>query len=177
MKISKEKIARLFACAFFDVEKDISAREKYLTCLQTVAQLIDDQPKLKSFLTGPFFSSAEKNLLFSAVRLPKPIVLFLELIIEKKMIKYLKCIADHYEELVLHATGRVKATITVAHADDVSRETKDLLVKKLQKLLKKDIEPEYHVDPKILGGLLLQTNDLYVDLSLKKGLETIKNGV
>ena len=174
MKLSKEKKSKFFACAFFELEKKSSERGVYLSGLQDIVSLLDVSTKLRSFLESPLFSQEERHIFFSSTHIPKPVTIFLELIIEKKMIFHLKSIVRHYEHLVLSSIDKIKVKAVVSHSSYASKEIENSLVKKLKDVLKKDIDLKFHINPKILGGFLLQADDLYIDSSLRKSLEDIK---
>jgi F-type H+-transporting ATPase subunit delta len=177
MQTNKNKIAKILAQAFFESEKKNNIREKYFLALQEISGLMEKIPKLHVFLVSPMFSWEEKEIFFSLTSLPKSVGLFLKLIIEKRLLSHLNMIISHYETLLFSAMGKTKVKVTVAHSYDISKSLEKLISTKLEKLIKQKILLEYKVDPTLIGGFRLATQEFYLDSSVKKALEDIRNSL
>jgi len=81
-------------------------------------------------------------------------------------------IAHAYHDLVDEVEGRVHASVTVARpADDSDRE---VVTKQLSRVLGKNVVPHFHVNPSILGGVIVRVGDTVLDGSLRRRLATLR---
>lgn len=167
----------MLALALFESEEKEKIRHHYLLVLQKIVLLVEQAPKLSSFLISPLFSAEEKEVFFSLISPPSKMLLFLRLITEKRMISHLKTITNHYERLLYSSMGKIKVRIVVAHAHDIFKSMEEQISTKLEKLLQKKVLLTFETDPSLLGGFQLETNDFYLDSSLKKALADMRNSL
>ena len=177
MKTSKNKIAKILALAFFESEGGVKTQEKHLLSLQKIVLLGDQIPRLSSFLVSPLFSVEEKEIFLSLLKTPKSVMLFLRIIVEKKMISHLKTITDYYESFLWAALGKAKTKVVVAHQDNISKSLEKLIVAQLEEIIDRKACLTFEVDPSLIGGFQLETESFYIDASLKKTLEEMRNSL
>lgn len=96
---------------------------------------------------------------------------FISLVIKNNRVECLESILRRFIALYRKSEGITKATLTVAAPSP-------RLEERLQELLKergfKKVEFDKSVDPDLLGGFVLQVDDLRLDASLKRGLRNIQ---
>lgn len=173
MKTNKNKISKILALAFFESEEKV--QRTHLLALQKIEDLLKKIPKLAGFLESPMFSLEEKEVFFSLLNLPKSVDLFLKLVTEKRLISHLSVIVGQYEDLLYSSLKQTKARVVVAHP--VSKSTEKLIREKLETLINQKILLTVEIDPSILGGVQIETKDLYLDASLKKALANMRNSL
>ena len=80
-------------------------------------------------------------------------------------------IAREYHDLVDRVEGRVHASVTVAReADERDRE---LMTSQLSRALGKNVVPHFHVNPDVLGGIVVRVGDTVLDGSVRRRLATL----
>lgn len=96
---------------------------------------------------------------------------FISLVIKNGRVECLESILRRFITLYRKSEGITKATLTMA-APSLRLE------ERLQELLKergfKKVEFDKSVDPDLLGGFVLQVDDLRLDASIKRGLRNIQ---
>ena len=81
-------------------------------------------------------------------------------------------ISHEYHDLVDQVEGRVHASVSVARpADDHDRE---LVRSQLSRALGKDVGPHFHVNPAILGGVIVRVGDTVLDGSVRRRMATLR---
>jgi F-type H+-transporting ATPase subunit delta len=81
-------------------------------------------------------------------------------------------IAHAYHDLVDQVEGRVHASVTVAReADERDRE---LVTTQLSRALGKTVVPHFHVNPDVLGGIVVRVGDTVLDGSVRKRLAILR---
>lgn len=177
MKTSKNKISKILALAFFESEEDVKIKQQHLLSLQKIVHLSHQIPKLSSFLVSPIFSIEEKETFFSLIKTPKSVILFLKMVIEQKMISQLNIITSYYERFLWSALGQAKTKVVVAHATDISKALEKLIVTHLSTITGQKACVTFEVDPSLIGGFQMETESFYLDASLKKTLEEMRNSL
>jgi F-type H+-transporting ATPase subunit delta len=77
-----------------------------------------------------------------------------------------------YMDLVDQAEGRIHASVTVAR--EASDEEKAVVVKHLSRAVGKEVVPHFHVNPSILGGVVVRVGDTVLDGSVRRRLSTLR---
>jgi F-type H+-transporting ATPase subunit delta len=100
------------------------------------------------------------------------VVEFLKLLLTKKRLFHLRDIVQQFETLVEDHQGIVRARVTTAVplADAEVAE----LVQTLEASLHKKVNAVTHVDPAILGGMVVKVGDRIADRSVARGLELMR---
>ena len=168
-------VARNYAEALLELADRNESAEAFGEWMAAVADLLDEDPRLRLFLETPRIDAeAKKTALVSALgdRVPKPFLNFLRITIDKRRQRLLRDIDREYRQLLDERMGRVHVRVTVAHALDEAglRE----LQRELSRMLGKTAVPEVRVDPDILGGIVLRTGDTVFDGSVKHRMERLK---
>ena len=81
-------------------------------------------------------------------------------------------IADEFDRLDDEQAGRVRAVATTAVP--LGAEDRERLVSDLSRRLGREVRLDVRVDPRILGGLVLQTGDRLVDASVRSRLQQLR---
>ncbi len=93
-------------------------------------------------------------------------------VLERRRQGALPAIADAYERFLNDKLGRRTAHITLPfEADEALRNE---IIGAIETGIKREVIPRFHIDPSILGGLVVQVRDYRMDGSLKRQLEQLK---
>lgn len=170
-----ETVARSYAETLFELAHRHEGVEAFGAGIEMVARLLDEDPQVRLFLETPRIADADKkSVLQKAVgdALPKNLVNFLLITIDKRRQRLLREIALQYHALVDESLGREHVEVTVARP--VDDETREMIAKRLSALLGKEAIPHVRVDPGILGGVIVRTGDTIYDGSVKRRLDGLR---
>lgn len=84
-----------------------------------------------------------------------------------KVSKIIKAFRDHYNE------EENNLEITVTTANKIDQDIIELIKKKLNVSLNKEIEIKTETDEKLIGGMILRYHDTIIDGSVKKRIELL----
>ena len=183
--MTDNSVARRYAGALFALSKKEggSAIDSRGERLAAIAQAMREEPKLGVILKSPVISIAEKKALLAAIldKLDADQILrnFCNLLADKERLGSLYDIAEWYKILHDETRGILRGRVTTAIklAPEKQAEMKDALNKKFGK----DLELTFHVEPEILGGMVLAVGDRLMDSSLRAQLgalrETLRRGI
>lgn len=170
-----ETIARNYAEALFEVADREGQLEGYGEGIELVARTLDESPDFRTFLETPRVPAADKKKVLKrafADALPKHLMSFLLLTVDKRRQRLVREIALAYHQLVDERLGRVRVEVTVAREQDQA--VKARLGQALSGLLGKTAVPHFRVRPEILGGVIVRAGDTIYDGSLRRRLDRMR---
>ena len=165
---SRERTARRYAKALYDVAREAGAAEAIGQEMEQVAAICTDDPAARGVLTRPWIKPADRRAVAGAIAQKvgarKLVQDFVGLVAERGRADHLPEIVAAYQTLVDAALGRARAQVrtAVALTDGEKRE----LSGKLERALGKRIILEEQVDATLLGGFIAQVGSLIFDGSL-----------
>lgn len=138
------------------------------------AAAVRDVPQLRAVLRTPQLDPAAKagileDVLGGADELVRN---FLLLTAEKGRVGEIEEIAREFDRLVAAEERRLKLDLTTAYelSDDDARE----IVEQIEASTGRSVEATRHVDPSLIGGLVLRADSLRVDASVRGRLERLR---
>lgn len=170
-----ETVSRNYAETLFELARKHGAIEEYGDALATVADLLDADPRLRAFLETPRIEDEERKAVVRKAfdgALPRNVVNFVLVTIDKRRQRLLRGIAREYGLLVDEHLGREHVEVTLARQADES--TKKLVADRLTGVLGKQAIPHFRVRPEIIGGLIVRTTDTIYDGSVRRRLEGMR---
>ncbi|MGY8778945.1 MAG: ATP synthase F1 subunit delta [Longimicrobiales bacterium] len=109
---------------------------------------------------------------FAKPSLPKHVVNFVLVTIDKRRQRLLRSIAAQYHALLDAHMGRAHVQVTVARPTDDA--TKTMIAEKMSAILGMEAIPHVRVDPGIIGGLVVRTGDTIYDGSIRRRLDAMR---
>ena len=174
MKPVKE--AKKYAKTFINIV-GLEEAPKALAELALLENLMTKSREFRSLLVNPGFSSTEREsgLKQVAVRfcLSEKIVKFVVHLTEIRVISALSEVIKTATVIYLEKMKRAKATVMTPV--EVSAKNEERLKASLKKLLGKDVDIEYVMDPSLLGGILVKVGSTMYDSSVKGQLRLLKD--
>lgn len=165
---------RTYARALFEAAKEQGRLAQVNEELSDFAAAAAQVPELASLLENPEVDRASKKavleeLLAGADELVRN---FLLLLVEKGRIAGLQEIVRELESLVAAEERRLELELTTAIelTDEEARE----IVSQIERAAGREVEASRRVDPKLIGGLVLQIGSLRVDASVRGRLEQMR---
>lgn len=171
----KNNISHEYAEALFLLSCEENSEEKYLFDLRLVKKILDNEPEYVELLHSPSISKEEKlnaiDIAFGE-RINEHVVSFLKLLCENNRIEYIYSCFEDYEKLYNQVKRVINANVT--SAIELTSDEKAKIVEKLEKKFGYRVELICEIDEKILGGIIIKTDDTIMDGSLKRKMRDVK---
>ena len=169
-------IARNYAETLLELAQRAGDLRGWGDMIERVANAMETDRRLRVFLESPRVSAQKKNEIFEkayAGALPRTFVRFLQALVNHRRQMLIPTISHEYNDLVDRVEGRVHASVTVAREADPS--DRDVITTQLSRALGKQVVPHFHVNPSILGGVVVRVGDTVLDGSVRRRLATLRS--
>jgi F-type H+-transporting ATPase subunit delta len=172
-----EEIAAVYARSLFEVANEQDKLDVVREQLGAFADALGETRDLQVFFFSPYFSTAEKEEgLDRVVSDADPAVLnFLKLLIEKHRMPVVFRIRANFEELWEEENKLLPVEITSAVELDSS--TVEQLGDRIAEQTDRKVDVAAHVDPDILGGIVVRVGNSVLDASVRNRLEQLRKQV
>ncbi|MFM9940015.1 MAG: F0F1 ATP synthase subunit delta [Hyphomicrobiaceae bacterium] len=170
-------VAGRYASALFDLaseQKQLAEVEQDVIRLQGLLASSED---LRRMVRSPVISAAEQGQAIGAIAQKSAMsplgINFLKLLARNRRLFAIDDIAKSFRQFVARHRGEVNADVTSAHA------LTEAQMAALEDTLKasaggKNIKITTHVDPALLGGLVVKMGSRMIDSSLRTKLDNLK---
>jgi F-type H+-transporting ATPase subunit delta len=169
-------IAKNYAEALLDLAQKDGDLAKWGRLIDQMADAINSDVKVASFLASPRIAAGEKNrLLASALegQVPQTFLRFLQALVKNRRQLLIPQVATEYHALVDVVENRVHAAVTVAKP--ASEADQKVIAERLSKVVGKTVVPHFYVNPAVLGGLVVRVGDTVLDGSVRRRLARLKS--
>lgn len=142
----------------------------------TQVEQVFAEPQVRSFFANPSVSMTVKKETIArlfADYVSSSVQNFLCYLIDKRRIDMLIAVIQAYRALVKQANHILEVRVTAA--SPLSEEDCQALIEQLAQVTEKNIELQVRVDRRILGGLILQIGDKWIDNSVAGKLAALKS--
>jgi len=168
-------IARNYAETLLELAQRAGDLRGWGEMIDSVSNAVETDRRLRVFLESPRVSSQQKNDIIQKAyggALPRTFVRFLQALVDHRRQMLIPLIANEYHDLVDQVEGRVHASVTLAReADERDRE---LVTAQLSRALGKTVVPHFHVNPEVLGGVVVRVGDTVLDGSVRRRLAILR---
>jgi len=167
-------VERKYAQALYNAALDRERLSEVRSGLTDFLEAEREVPELATVLANPELDSASKAaLLEDLLTGAEPLVRnFLRLLAEKTRIAALEEIVREFEAFVAAGEKRLRVVVTTAY--ELSEEEARSLVSRIEAATGSRVEARRHVDPSLLGGLIVQAGSLRVDASVRGRIEKLR---
>lgn len=166
-------LARPYAVAAFRLAKEQKALDRWSENLSLLAAVAAN-PDVNAVICDPKYTGAQVEQLFAKVcgdRLDAAGSNLVKLLIENDKLTLLPVISEMYESLKAEDGGVEQAAII--SAAPLSKEQGQALVSRLETRFSKKIEPQFAVDPELIGGVKIVVGDAVIDASVRGQLQDL----
>jgi F-type H+-transporting ATPase subunit delta len=168
-------IARNYAETLLELANQAKDLSGWGELIDQIANAIESDRRLRIFLESPRVSAQQKNQVIQKAfegQLPRNFVRFLQALVSHRRQTMIPAIAHEYHDLVDQVEGRIHASVTVAREADPAERT--AVAQQLSRAIGKEVVPHFHVNPAILGGLVVRVGDTVLDGSVRRRLATLR---
>jgi F-type H+-transporting ATPase subunit delta len=172
-----EELAQVYARSLFQAALDKGRLDEVREQLAQFADALDGNHELTVFFFSPYFSTKEKQeslagLLDGADEI---FLNFLSLLIENHRMPVIFRIRHEYERLWDEENRTLPVEITSAIALDEA--TTESLGRTIGERAGRKVTLAAHVDPNILGGIIIRVGNSILDASIRNRLEQLRRHV
>lgn len=170
------QIARPYASALYELAKADGVLEPVESGLAAIEKLAEESQDFRQFLRSPVISADAKSGAIDAILAkanPHPMVAnVVKVIARNGRLFALTAVIDQFKRLAAEARGEVSADVT--SAAPLSGLQLKSLADTLKAKIGKTVTLTEHVDPTLIGGLVVKVGSQMIDSSLKTKLAAMK---
>ena len=172
-----EEIAQVYARSLFEVALEQDKLDELREQLGQFADAVSENRDLQVFLFSPYFSTHEKKeALGRAVSDADPAFTnFLEALLERHRMPAIFRIRQRYD--VLWKKENRLLPVEVTSAIELDEATVASIGERIGKQTGRKVQLSSHVDPDILGGIVLRVGNSVLDASIRNRLNQLRKQV
>jgi F-type H+-transporting ATPase subunit delta len=172
-----DELAQVYGRSLFEVAREQDKLDELREQLNQFADALETNRELTVFFFSPYFSTTEKQEALRRVLedADEAFVNFLELLIENHRMPVLFRIRQQYEKLWEEENRTLPVEIT--SAIELDKATTDSLAQKIGERAGRKINLAAHVDPEIVGGIIVRVGNSILDASIRTRLEQLRRQV
>jgi len=172
-----DELAEVYARSLFEVARDQGKLDELREQLAQFADALDQNRELAVFFFSPYFSTKEKQQALGRILdgADEVFLNFLELLIENHRMPVIFRTRQQFERLWERENQLLPVDITSAIALD--QETTESLGRTIGERAGRKVRLAAHVDPDILGGIVLRVGNSILDASIRNRLEQLRRHV
>ena len=165
-----------YASALLDLGLEDGKADLYMNELFRIKKTIQENPELEEILRHPGMTKQNKEELLEQIfagELDPTVERYLKVLCQHRKAGELPGIADAYEALYDKAKNIERVSVASAVALDENQKQK--LIKKLENQLQHQVRAEFTVDPSLIAGLTIRTENTTMDSSVRGKLDRMKD--
>jgi F-type H+-transporting ATPase subunit delta len=167
-------VDRVYARALFEAAQEKGRLEPVRDQLEQVVAAAAEVPELRELLRNPQLdprarAAALEDVLAGGDELLRN---FLLVLVDKGRIGELEVIAQEFERLVAASEGVLSAELTTAI--ELSDDDERRLLRQIEDASGRKVEATRHVDPGLIGGIVLQVGSHRLDASVRGRLDRLR---
>lgn len=169
------EVGKEYGAALFMLGCEDGCEKQYLEELEAIAQIFQNEKEFLSFLATPSVPMQARidtlGKVISAVA-SRRVVSFMQLLLEKGRLSRFEEAKVEYARLFEEASRVMKVKIRSAVA--LSEDQKQRLQTKLETIHTAKVFITYEIDPSLIGGVVMETDDKVTDGSIRHRLQEVK---
>ena len=173
--MNTSKIPVRYAKALIELSEEKKLTDKIYNDILIIRE-ISKLPEVKELLYSPVISSNRKNELFISI-LPDKMnditISFINMVFKNKREIHFENITRNF--IKFYKTSKNIKTVEITTAIEIDDKQKELFKKQVINTYKANLEITTTVDEDIVGGFIVQIDDLLYDASVKRQLRNIRN--
>ena len=172
-----DELADVYARSLFEVAREHGTLDVLREQLSQFADALNDNRELAVFFFSPYFSTQEKEDALTRVLdgADENFLNFLRLLIENHRMPVVFRIRQQFDRLWEAENKMLPVDITSAIELDAA--TTESLGRRIGERAGRKVKLAAHVDPDILGGIVLRVGNSILDASIRNRLEQLRRHV
>ena len=172
-----EELARVYGRSLFEIAREHGKLDVLREQLGQLADALAERRELQFFFFSPYFATTEKQQALGTLLegAEETFLNFLSLLIENHRMPVIFRIRHEYERLWDEENKTLPVEITSAIALD--EQTTESLGQTIGERAGRKVTLTAHVDPDILGGIVLRVGNSILDASIRNRLEQLRRQV
>jgi F-type H+-transporting ATPase subunit delta len=172
-----EEIGQVYGRALFEVASEHDKLDEIRDQLGQFADALDESRELSVFFFSPYFSSDEKKegLAKAVDGGDEELMNFLGLLLENHRMPAIHRVRREFDRL--WAEENQLLPVQVTSAVELDEATVKSIGDRIGEQTNRKVELSSHVDPEILGGLVLRVGNSILDASIRRRLEQLRRQV
>ena len=172
-----EELAQVYARSLFEVAREQDKLDMLREQLAQFADALDKSHELAVFFFSPYFSTVEKQdgLRRMLTDADESLLNFLELLIENHRMPVIFRIRQEFERL--WDQENLVLPVEITSAIELDQATTENLGRTIGERAGRKVTLAAHVDPEILGGIVVRVGNSILDASIRNRLEQLRRHV
>jgi F-type H+-transporting ATPase subunit delta len=172
-----EEIAQVYARSLFQVAKEHDKLDQFRDELGQFADALDESRELSVFLFSPYFSTEEKKdgLAKAVVDADPEFLNFLELLAENHRMPLIHRIRRDFDAMWEEENKLLPVDVT--SAIELDKKLVKSIGDRIGEQTGRKVNLNAHVDPDILGGIVLRVGNSVLDASIRNRLDRLRRQV
>ncbi len=172
-----QEIAEVYARSLFQVAQEQDSLDDIHEQLGQFADAVNESQDLQVFLFSPYFSAQEKKESLGKVveGADENLFRFLELLAERHRMPVVFRVRRTFDDMWAEERKRLEVAIT--SAVELDEETVETIGKRIEEQTGRDVQLSTHVDPDVVGGIVLRVGNMILDASVRARLERLRRQV
>ncbi|MCH5345123.1 MAG: F0F1 ATP synthase subunit delta [Acetatifactor sp.] len=168
-------VSKTYGEALFETAMEDQRERELLAEIQTVSQILKENPELDKLMNHPGVSKQEKVRVIEQIfqgRVSDELTGFLKVVVDKERYKELPAIFQYFIDRVKEVSGIGVAYVTTpTELSDTQKESvKERL---LATTSYQTMEMNYQTDTSLIGGMVIRIGDRVVDSSIRTKLSDL----
>lgn len=167
-----------YAQAIFDLAKENKSASDYYQALKVINDcIINDEENSKVFAHPSITISDKKEILKKSLsnNVDELLIHFLYVLLDNNRLFDLPLVIEAYKQLLDEYENKMEVNVYSKYPLDA--QTKEELIKKLEKHYQKTIILFEHIDESVIGGVKIVSNKEVLDSSVLSTLDNMKNSL
>ena len=170
-------VSKVYGEALFEVAVDHGNAIRLMNETAELQKILEDNPDFDKLMKHPGIPKQEKLSMVEKVfrgRVSDDLAEFLKIVVTKERYGSLKAIFAYFTELVRESEGMGTAYVRYCSGADEGTETGSERKAAWHTTSYQTFDVYYHVDPTLIGGMVIRVGDRVVDSSIRTKLEDMK---
>jgi F-type H+-transporting ATPase subunit delta len=176
MKGITAEIVEPYAEALMSLAKSKDLTDQFGVEIGALLSILAESPDLNQFLASPIYPIEKKQAVVRQAfegKVHPYLFNFLMLLVDRQRILLLQGIGEAYQALLRELKQIVLAEVT--SAIELTSEQQQQVIDRVKSMTKaQDVELKMHIDPDILGGVVIKVGSQVLDASLRGQLRSIR---